>query len=96
MLDFSNYSDKGKYFDDSNAFKYSNVISSIQIGGIRTFCPKKLDKKVDKVHKDFWTISSIHALFVMPKYLNIPRLYVAYKKKIFKTIWSGSICSIYN
>ena len=27
--------------------------SSIKIGGVKIFCPKEWNKKIDKIHKDF-------------------------------------------
>ena len=38
-------------------------MSSIQFTAIRPFCPKKLDKKVDKIHKDFLTITTLYEQF---------------------------------
>ena len=35
-----------------------------ELGGIKTFCLKKIEKENDKIHKDFLTIPSLHTKFL--------------------------------
>ena len=42
--------------------------------------PESHTREIYKIHKDFWSISSLHVYFSVPKCLDIPKLNIAYKK----------------
>ena len=62
-------------------------ILGLGVSILRYFVLKYQKKKIDKIHKDFWAISSIHAQFFVPKCLNIPKFFLAYKKYQHTLIW---------